>query len=72
VLPYIPTHTLYPDLGHPKICHVTHGKTLWATISVLCEERQRKVVAQLGGGFWEPSGREVGEDVEGNASEEDE
>ncbi|KAI0259467.1 nuclear pore protein 84/107 [Gloeopeniophorella convolvens] len=41
---------------------------LWATISVLCEERQSVALARLGGGFWEPSGR----DEAGDLSEEEE
>ena len=41
---------------------------MWATISVLCEERQSEALARLGGGFWEPSGREE----EGEPSEEEE
>jgi len=50
----------------------TWEDALWATISVLCEERQSEALARLGGGFWEPSGRELGEDVEGEAAEEEE
>jgi nuclear pore complex protein Nup107 len=45
----------------------TWEDALWATISVLCEERQSDALARLGGGFWESSGRE-----EGEASEEEE
>jgi nuclear pore complex protein Nup107 len=45
----------------------TWEDALWATISVLCEERQSDALARLGGGFWEPSGRE-----EDEASEEEE
>ena len=50
----------------------TWEDALWATISVLCEERQSDALARLGGGFWEPSGRELGDDVEGEAAEEEE
>jgi hypothetical protein len=35
-------------------------------IAVLCEEWQSEALARLGGGFWEPSGRE-----EDEASEEE-
>ena len=38
----------------------TWEDALWATISVLCEERQSEALARLGGGFWGPSGRELG------------
>lgn len=47
----------------------TWEDALWATISVLCEERQSDALARLGGGFWEPSGRE---EEEGEAGEEEE
>jgi len=54
----------------------TWEDALWATISVLCEERQSEALARLGGGFWEPSGREVDVDVggegEGDAVDEEE
>jgi nuclear pore complex protein Nup107 len=46
----------------------TWEDALWATISVLCEERLSEALARLGGGFWEPSGREE----EGEPSEEEE
>ncbi|KAH9989542.1 107-domain-containing protein [Russula vinacea] len=35
----------------------TWEDALWATISVLCEDRQSEALARLGGGFWEPSRR---------------
>ena len=38
----------------------TWEDALWATISVLCEERQSEALARLGGGFWGPYGREWG------------
>lgn len=49
-----------PDLN--SSCR-TWEDALWATISVLCEERQSKALARLGGGFWVPSERdsELGE-----------
>ena len=52
----------------------TWEDALWATISVLCEERQSEALARLGGGFWEPSRRELdgGADVgEGGGDEEE-
>ncbi|KAH9075675.1 107-domain-containing protein [Lactarius deliciosus] len=43
----------------------TWEDALWATISVLCEERLSEALARLGGGFWEPSGRgEEGEKLQ--------
>ena len=50
----------------------TWEDALWATISVLCEERQSEALARLGGGFWEPSGRELEVDGEGDAGDEEE
>ncbi len=51
----------------------TWEDALWATISVLCEEHQSEALARLGGGFWEPSGREsAGGDVGAGEVEEDE
>ncbi|KAI0294069.1 nuclear pore protein 84/107 [Multifurca ochricompacta] len=52
----------------------TWEDALWATISVLCEERQSEALARIGGGFWEPSGRggEEGEEVVGEVAEEEE
>ncbi|KAH9043875.1 nuclear pore protein 84/107 [Lactarius pseudohatsudake] len=47
----------------------TWEDALWATISVLCEERLSEALARLGGGFWEPSGR--GEEGEAGEEEED-
>jgi nuclear pore complex protein Nup107 len=38
----------------------------------LCEERQSEALARLGGGFWEPSGRELDVDGEGDAGDEEE
>jgi nuclear pore complex protein Nup107 len=53
----------------------TWEDALWATISVLCEERQSEALAWLGGGFWGPSGRELGGgnvgELEGDAEEEE-
>ena len=55
----------------------TWEDALWATISVLCEDRQSEALARLGGGFWEPSRRELdGGDVgegkgEGEGDEEE-
>ena len=51
----------------------TWEDALWATISVLCEERQSEALARLSGGFWEPSRRELdGGDVGEGAGEDDE
>ena len=51
----------------------TWEDALWATISVLCEERQSEALARLGGGFWEPSGRDLGGgDVGGGEGDGDE
>lgn len=51
----------------------TWEDALWATISVLCEERQSEALARLGGGFWEPSGRDLGSgDVGGGEGDGDE
>jgi nuclear pore complex protein Nup107 len=47
----------------------TWEDALWATMSVLCEERLSEALARLGGGFWEPSGR--GEEGEAGEEEED-
>ena len=47
----------------------TWEDALWATMSVLCEERLSEALARLGGGFWEPSGR--GEEGEPGEEEED-
>jgi nuclear pore complex protein Nup107 len=50
----------------------TWEDSLWATISILCEERQSEVLARLGGGFWEPSGRASDDVGEGEAGDEEE
>ena len=47
----------------------TWEDALWATMSVLCEERLSEALARVGGGFWEPSGR--GEEGEAGEEEED-
>jgi nuclear pore complex protein Nup107 len=49
----------------------TWEDALWATISVLCEERQSEALARLGGGFWEPSGRELDEEMGGEVGDEE-
>ncbi|KAH9976532.1 nuclear pore protein 84/107 [Russula compacta] len=50
----------------------TWEDALWATISVLCEERQSEALARLGGGFWEPSGRVLlDEQGQGEAGDEE-
>ena len=47
----------------------TWEDALWATISVLCEERQSEALARLGGGFWEPSGRVLLDEQAGGPGE---
>ena len=75
ILAHRPRNALAPSIqtsGILKSACRTWEDALWATISVLCEERQSEALARLGGGFWEPSRRELGEDVEGEAVEEEE
>jgi hypothetical protein len=60
-----------PDPAVLKSVCRTWEDTLWATISVLCEERQSEALARLSGGFWEPYGRELDEEMGGEVGDED-
>jgi hypothetical protein len=54
------TRAVRSDLNHPQVLLSHMGRHTLGDDSVLYEERQSEALVQLGGGFWGPSGREVG------------